>query len=236
MSPTTAPSFRLDIVSDTICPWCYVGKRRLAEALPMLQAEGLQFDVTWRPFQLNPDMPPEGYDRRDYRVAKFGSWEKSQALDARVAEAGASAGLVFRHDLMARTPNTLASHALVGLAHQIGGAAMQDRVVEALFTAYFTEGRDVGDAAVLADIAEVAGIERNHAAATLADPASLRAVAAEESLARRRGLDGVPSFILNGYFLFSGAQPAELIVRALRQASAQLVAAGEAAEPAHAQA
>jgi predicted DsbA family dithiol-disulfide isomerase len=87
--------FRLDIVSDTICPWCYVGKRRLAAALHILEAEGLAFDVTWRPFQLNPTMPREGLDRRAYRSAKFGSWEKSQALDAQVIEAGASAGLVF---------------------------------------------------------------------------------------------------------------------------------------------
>ena len=140
MTSTAPSSFRLDIVSDTICPWCYVGKRRLAAALPILEAEGLTFDVAWRPFQLNPTMPREGLDRRAYRSAKFGSWEKSQALDAQVTEAGASAGLVFRHDLMAKTPNTVASHALIRLAHETGGAATQDRVVEALFSAYFTLG------------------------------------------------------------------------------------------------
>src|SRR4029077_3197575 len=102
-SPNPGTPFHLDIVSDTICPWCYVGKRRLEEALPILKAEGLTLDVTWRPFQLNPTIPKEGLDRRAYRSAKFGSWEKSQALDAQVAEAGASAGLVFRHDLMAKT-------------------------------------------------------------------------------------------------------------------------------------
>jgi predicted DsbA family dithiol-disulfide isomerase len=143
-------SFRLDIVSDTICPWCYVGKRRLAAALPILEAEGLTFDVAWCPFQLNPTMPREGLDRRAYRSAKFGSWEKSHALDAQVTEAGASAGLVFRHDLMAKTPNTVASHALIHLARETGDAAMQDGVVEALFSAYFTQGLDVGDPAVLA--------------------------------------------------------------------------------------
>ena len=151
MTGAALSSFRLDIVSDTICPWCYVGKRRLAAALPVL---GLTFDVTWRPFQLNPTMPREGLDRRAYRSAKFGSWEKSQALDAQVTEAGASAGLVFRHDLMAKTPNTVASHALIRLARETGDAAMQDRVVEALFSAYFTQGLDVGDLAVLADLAE----------------------------------------------------------------------------------
>ena len=120
MTSAALSSFRLDIVADTMCPWCYVGKRRLAAALPILEAEGLTFDVTWRPFQLNPTMPREGLDRRAYRSAKFGSWEKSQALDAQVTEAGASAGLVFRHDLMAKTPNTMASHALIRLAHETG--------------------------------------------------------------------------------------------------------------------
>jgi predicted DsbA family dithiol-disulfide isomerase len=230
-------SFRLDIVSDTICPWCYVGKRRLAAALPILEAEGLTFDVTWRPFQLNPTMPRKGLDRRAYRSAKFGSWEKSQALDAQVTEAGASAGLVFRHDLMAKTPSTVASHALIRLARETGDAAMQDRVVEALFSAYFTQGLDVGDPAVLADLAEGAGIERSRASAFLSEPASFDAVIDDEKLARGLGLNGVPSFVLGGNYLFSGAQPTSVMVRALREASAKLISAGQVAapaEPAHA--
>jgi predicted DsbA family dithiol-disulfide isomerase len=237
MTGAALSSFRLDIVSDTICPWCYVGKRRLAAALPILEAEGLTFDVTWRPFQLNPTMPREGLDRRAYRSAKFGSWEKSQALDAQVTEAGASAGLVFRHDLMAKTPNTVASHALIRLARETGDAAMQDRVVEALFSAYFTQGLDVGDPAVLADLAEGAGIERSRASAFLSEPASFDAVIDDEKLARGLGLDGVPSFVLGGNYLFSGAQPTSVMVRALREASAKLISPGQVAapaEPAHA--
>jgi len=230
-------TLQLDIVSDTICPWCYVGKRRLDAALPVLAAEGLAFEVTWRPFQLNPDMPREGVDRRAYRTAKFGSWEQSQVRDAQVAAAGASAGLTFRHDLMARTPNTVASHALLRLAHDFGGAAMQDRVVEALFAAYFTQGVDIGDGAVLADIAAAAGIDRACAAAFLADPASADAVASEETLARSLGLDGVPSFVLGGYYLFSGAQPTAVMIQALREASAALISApGRGALPEHAHA
>jgi predicted DsbA family dithiol-disulfide isomerase len=213
---------RLDIVSDTICPWCYVGKRRLAAALPLLAAEGLAFEVTWRPFQLNPTMPKAGLDRRDYRVAKFGSWERGRALDAQVAAAGAADGLVFRHDLMARTPNTLASHALIRLAHEVGGAASQDEVVEGLFAAYFTLGRDVGDHGVLADVGEAAGIDRARVSGFLDDPASTEAVIRDEELARGLGLSGVPSFIVDGRFLFSGAQPTASIVRALREASAAL--------------
>jgi predicted DsbA family dithiol-disulfide isomerase len=177
-------------------------------------------------------MPREGLDRRAYRSAKFGSWEKSQALDAQVTEAGASAGLVFRHDLMAKTPNTVASHALIRLAHETGDAAMQDRVVEALFSAYFTQGLDVGDLAVLADLAEGAGIERSRASAFLFEPASFDAVIDDEKLARGLGLNGVPSFVLGGNYLFSGAQPTSVMVRALREASAKLISAGQVAAPA----
>lgn len=213
---------RLEIVSDTICPWCYIGKRRLGGALAELAAEGLAFEPLWRPFQLNPIMPPEGLDRRSYRAAKFGSWERSQALDAQVAAAGAEDGLVFRHDLMARTPNTVASHALIHLAHELGGAALQDRVVEALFAAYFTQGRDVGDPAVLADLAEAAGMDRTRVATYLADPASGAAVRRDEELARRLDLHSVPSIVLDGHHLFSGALPTPSIVQTLREASAVL--------------
>jgi predicted DsbA family dithiol-disulfide isomerase len=218
----TDGTFHLDIVSDTICPWCYVGKRRLAQALPLLAAEGLSFDVTWRPFQLNPDLPKEGLDRRLYRSRKFGSWEKSQALDNQVAEAGRTEGLVFRHDLMAKTPNTLASHTLIRFALTVGGAALQERVVEALFSAYFTQGRDVGNPDVLADIGEEAGLERNRVLALLSDSASAAAVVDDEQLGRDLGLTGVPSFVLEGHHLFSGAQPVAIIVRALREAAVDL--------------
>lgn len=216
------PRMRLDIVSDTICPWCYIGKRRFAAALPLLAAEGITFEVHWQPFQLNPDMPTKGIDRRAYRTAKFGSWEKSLALDAQVAAAGQSEGLTFRHDLMARTPNTLASHTLIRLARQEGGFDLQDQMVEALFVAYFTEGRDIGDPAVLTEIAEQAGLERTRTEACLADPANVEAVRHDEQLARRLGLNGVPSVLLEGHYLFSGAHPTPVVVRALREASAQI--------------
>lgn len=216
------PALRLEIVSDAICPWCYIGKRRLGRALEQLAAEGLAFERLWRPFQLNPTMPTEGVDRRSYRTGKFGSWERSQALDAQVAAAGAEDGLVFRHDLMARTPNTVASHALIRLAHELGDAELQDRVVEALFAAYFTQGRDVGDPAVLADLAEAAGMDRTRVATYLADPASAAAVRRDEALARRLDLHGVPSIVLDGHHLFSGALPTPSIVQALREASAVL--------------
>ena len=225
----------LDILSDTICPWCYVGKRHLEAALPVLAAEGLRFSLTWRPFQLNPAMPAEGVARRDYRTAKFGSWERSLALDAQIAETGRRAGLMFRHDLMQRTPNTIASHVLVALAHELGGAAPQDRLVEALFAAYFTRGDDVGDHAVLARIAADCGLDPASVAAALSDPARSDAVLREDGHLRAQGFGGVPSLMLDSHFLFSGAQPAEAMVAAFRDAAAQIRAMpARQAEPADA--
>ncbi|MEM7044115.1 MAG: DsbA family oxidoreductase [Pseudomonadota bacterium] len=222
-------ALKLDVVSDTICPWCYVGKRRLAAALAELAGEGLAFEVTWRPFQLNPTMPKEGLDRRDYRTRKFGSWERSKALDVQVAAAGAEDGLTFRHDLMTRTPNTLASHALIRLAHDLGGTVMQDAVVELLFVAYFTGGRDVGDHRVLAEIGEEAGLGRANIDPFLSDAANLEAVVYDENLARGLGLNGVPSFVFDGRFLFSGAQPVTAICNMLREAAAAHLASGNVA-------
>jgi predicted DsbA family dithiol-disulfide isomerase len=210
---------QIDIVSDSICPWCYIGKRRFAVALEVLAREGLAFEVSWKPFQLNPNMPREGLDRRQYRTAKFGSWEKSQALDAQVVEAGRSVGLSFRYDLMKKTPNTLASHVLVRLAREVGDASLEERAVEAVLAAYFTLGRDIGERDVLADIGETLGIERARVLHTLADPASTAAVIAAEEHARRLGLNGVPSFVFQDRFLFSGAQPVAEVVLTLREAT-----------------
>lgn len=232
-------ALHLDIVSDTICPWCYVGKRKLADALGILAREGLTFDVAWRPFQLNPDMPKAGLDRREYRSRKFGAWEKSQALDAQVAAAGRPVGLDFQHERMERTPNTVASHILVRLAYEAGGAVMQDAVVEALFRSYFTEGRNVGDSQVLADLGASAGLDRDAVLAALGDPAQAEAVVREEGLARSLGLNGVPSFVLEGHYLFSGAQPVQAMVKALRGAAAALTskdAPADASEKADARA
>lgn len=222
VSPPGDAPLALDIVSDTICPWCFVGKRHLEAALPVLAAEGLVFELTWRPFQLNPDMPAAGVERRAYRTAKFGSWERSLALDAQLAETGRRSGIAFRHDLMRRTPNTVASHVLVALAHESGGAAMQDRVVEALFAAYFTQGADVGDHGVLAGIAAGCGLDRSSVDAALAAPDHAAAVMREEKQWRGQDFGGVPSFVLDGYLLFSGARPPEAMVATFRDAAAQL--------------
>lgn len=220
-SPGRAPS-RIDIVSDAICPWCWVGKRNLAAALATLDAEGGErFEVHWRPFQLNPDMPREGVERDAYRAAKFGSVERSRQLDAQVAQAGAAAGLEFRHDRMRRTPNTVDAHRLIRLAGE-RGPAVQDRVVESLFRACFQDGRDIGDRAELAAIAGEAGMDAGAVAASLAGAEGEAEVRAEDEGFRRLGLSGVPTFALQGHVLFSGAMPPERMAEAFRQALAIL--------------
>jgi predicted DsbA family dithiol-disulfide isomerase len=205
---------RIDIVSDAICPWCYIGKRQLERALPVLANEGLRFSVHWNPFQLNPDMPKEGRDRIAYRVQKFGSAERARELDERVANAAAAVGLDFRQELMLRTPNTLDAHRLIWFA---GREGVQDAVMEAVFAAYFTQGLDIGDRDVLADCAGKGGVDRAAAEEFLDGDVAAKEMLAADGAAREAGVNGVPSFFLDGYGLFSGAMPAETIAEALRK-------------------
>eukprot|EP01037_Dinobryon_pediforme_P001406 gene1407-1427_t len=202
---------RIEVISDVICPWCFIGKRNLEAALALLAQEGLQFTVTWRPYQLNPDMPPSGIARAIYRAAKFGSAERARELDEQVSQAGTAAGLQFRFDRMERTPNTVPAHRLIRLA---GVAGCQDAVVERLFDAYFHQGEDVGDPLVLASIAAAHNIDPTALASTAGD-AEIRAA---DEAARRAGLTGVPSFLMEGYFLFSGAMQPEAMASQFRGA------------------
>ena len=212
---TAARTLAVEVVSDVICPWCFVGKRRMEQASRLL-GEELHPDVRWRPFQLNPTMPKEGLDRRTYRIAKFGSWEHSQALDAQVAAVGREVGIAFRHDLMARTPNTFNAHRLIWLAGQEG---KQDEIVEALFRAYFTEGRDIGEISVLADLAAEAGLTRERAIEFLRSDEGSAEVSEQEAQARRLGISGVPTILVGGVPVFSGALRAEIMAAKLREAS-----------------
>ena len=216
---TASVGTRIDIVSDVICPWCYVGKRQLERALATLAEEGLVFQVHWNPFQLNPDMPKEGRDRTAYRTWKFGSAEKAAALDQRIVEAAAGVGLAFRVDLMTRTPNTIDAHRLIWFAGQNGD---QDATMEAVFKAYFIEGRDIGDHAVLADCAAEAGLPHQAVLDFLAGDLADKEMRAADQAAREAGVSGVPSFFLDGYSLFSGAMPAAAIADALRRGQAVL--------------
>jgi predicted DsbA family dithiol-disulfide isomerase len=210
-SPT---GLRIDIVSDAVCPWCYIGKRQLERALTTLAQEGLHFSVHWNPFQLNPDMPKEGRDRAAYRAQKFGSPERVREMDERVTGAAANVGLPFRLDLIQRTPNTLDAHRLIWLA---GREGVQDAVMEAVFIAYFTQGRDIGDHDVLADCAALGGMDRASAADFLSGDVAAQEMLAADRAAREAGVNGVPSFFLDGYSLYSGAMPAETMAEALRK-------------------
>jgi predicted DsbA family dithiol-disulfide isomerase len=215
-SASDVPSARsIGIVSDAICPWCYIGKRQLERALPIDAREGLRFSVHWHPFQLNPDMPREGVDRANYRRAKFGSMERSEQLDRQVTEAAAAVGLTFRLDLLRRTPNTVDAHRLVWLAGQEG---VQDAVMEAIFRAYFTEGADIGRLAVLADCAGASGMNSDAVLAFLRGDTLEAEVRAADRQAREAGVTGVPSFFLDGHGLFSGALPAEKMAAAFTRA------------------
>src|SRR3984885_14507156 len=179
----------IEVISDAICPWCWVAKRRLDSAIAAL-APDVTAIVTWRPFELNPEMPKAGVDRRAYRSAKFGSWQRSQALDAQVAAAGRSEGLVFNHDKMERTPNTIDAHRLIRLAGQQG---KQDDVVEGLFAAYFNEGRDIGDPAVLAEIGASAGLDRARILTMLASDEGQAEVRSDLRRAVSLRVSGVPT-------------------------------------------
>ena len=206
-----AKPLRIEVASDVICPWCYIGKRRLEKALALVEGE-VEPRVEWLPFQLNPAMPPEGVARAEYRRAKFGSPERARELDARVASEGAGEGIRFAFDRMQRTPNTLAAHRLIDVAQR---AERADSVVNALFRAYFEEARDIGDETVLAGIAADCGIADWPRAA---DP---QRVAGLEEQVREWGISGVPTFIFERRSGISGAYPPEELAAAIRAAAAR---------------
>lgn len=214
MSAAATP-LRVEVVSDVVCPWCYIGKRRLEKALALV-AGSLVPQITWLPFQLNPGMPAEGMPRAEYRRAKFGSVERGRQLDARVSAEGRAEGIDFALERIERTPNTFAAHQLIDLAQQAGAGAA---VVDALFRAYFEEARDVGDRGVLLGIAESAGLARALLEARWADAAEARRVAELEHSMKALGISGVPTFILERKFGVSGAQPAEALAAAMREAA-----------------
>jgi predicted DsbA family dithiol-disulfide isomerase len=212
---TGSTAGRIDVISDAICPWCYIGKRQLERALDILEKQKLHFTVAWHPFQLNPDMPAEGVDREKYRVAKFGSLERSNQMDQRITETAATVGIEFHLEKLTRTPNTLNAHRLIRFAGQKGA---QDDVVEALFYEYFCNGGDIGDAKVLASVGNKGGLDYEEVLAMLGTDESKREVLAGDQMARQCGIQGVPSFALQGHVLFSGAVPGEEMADTFRRA------------------
>jgi predicted DsbA family dithiol-disulfide isomerase len=196
----------LEIFADTVCPWCFIGKRRLMRALSARPQAGLQ--LRWRAFQLNPGMPAAGIDRSQYMTAKFGSLERAQRVFDNVARVGRHEGIDFRFDLVRRTPNTLRSHRLVQAAARLGRDGL---MLDRLFTAYFSEGADIGEAAVLSRLAEDAGLPGDIAETAIGGSPEIDMALNEDFQSRRLGITGVPYFIFNGRFGLSGAQEPEVL-------------------------
>lgn len=202
------PVVQLDIVSDVMCPWCYIGKRRLEKALEA--RPGVAFDIRWRPYQLDPTIPEEGMPRQEYMDKKFG--ERGEQIYGRIAAAGEDEGIPFAFDKIAKSPNTLNAHRLIRWAATAG---VQNQVVERLFRAYFEEGRDLTDKAFLAGVAEEAGMERAVVERLLEGDADKDLVEQEIDLAQRMGVQGVPCFIFDNKYVVMGAQEADVLVKAI---------------------
>ncbi len=213
----------IDIFSDTICPWCFIGKRRLERALAERPLPNLT--IHWRAFQLNPDMPEGGMDRQRYLEAKFGGSDNAQAVYDQVRAAGESEGIVFAFEAMQRVPNTVASHRLIRYAADSGN---QDAVVQALFDAYFLRGEDIGDLGVLSAAAATGGLDAETARAFLEGDAGTEAVRDEDRGARQAGISGVPCFIFNRRHALAGAHPPEVLHQLFDLALQEEAAAAEA--------
>jgi len=216
-------SLSIDIVSDIVCPWCFIGKRRLEAALDLYRARNPAAaapQVTYHPFELNPDVPREGIARADYIAKKFGA--RGYSAHDRLVQAGTPLGIAFAFDRIARQPNTLAAHSLIESARRPG---VQGAVKEALMQAFFVDRLDLTDTATLVQIAADAGLERKEAEAAIADEELRRAVAEEEEKARGMGVQGVPFFIFNKRIAVEGAQPPEALLDAMLEAEKESAAA-----------
>jgi predicted DsbA family dithiol-disulfide isomerase len=218
------PELVIDIVSDVVCPWCYIGKRKLEAALALPEASALPTPVLrWHPFQLNPDMPLDGMPRQQYLEDKFGGPERAATIYARVKAAGQSVGLQLNIDTITQQPNTLAAHTLLAYAQQNGRDGTD--VKERLLRAYFTENRNIGELDVLVAIAEEAGLD-GHAVRHFLSTLEARAAVAEgDQRAREMGINGVPFFIFNHKVAVSGAQDPAQLLQAMQQAVAPTAAA-----------
>lgn len=212
-------AIRLDIFSDPVCPWCYIGKTLLDRALESRPDHPMV--VEWHPFQLNPDMPKEGVDRREYLEAKFGGKAKAVEIYANIERAARDAGLEIAFDKMERTPNTLDAHRLI---HWAGLEGRQNAVVSALFRAYFREGRDIVDHATLSEIAGACGMDGAAVARLLASDADADDLAARDKDARKKGVSAVPTFLVDRQFVMPGAQPTALWQQVIDEITQQIEA------------
>ncbi|MEQ1864282.1 MAG: DsbA family oxidoreductase [Micropepsaceae bacterium] len=208
-------SMQIDVISDTVCPWCYIGKRRLERAIRLRPQ--IEFQVRWRPFQLDPTTPPEGVDRKTYIERKFGSSDKIKPIHAALLKAGDDEGINFAFEKIARTPNTINSHRLIRWSQAMG---FQDALVERLFKAYFTEGADIGQIDVLKRLGADAGMDPELVEDLLNTDIDLEKVQHEDSMARKIGISGVPTFLIGGKILVNGAQDAEHLAHVIDRVAA----------------
>jgi predicted DsbA family dithiol-disulfide isomerase len=216
---------QIDVISDTVCPWCFIGKRRLARAMTMRPA--LAFDVKWRPYRLDPTIPKGGHDRKAYMRAKFGEDPmKIVEMHKLIAAEGAKDGIEFDFGAIERRPDTLDSHRLIRWAEAAG---VQDEVVERLFISYFENGEDIGDIRVLADIADISGMDGVEIAQRLESDEDRQLVEREDQIAHEMGVTGVPAMIFGNRLAVSGAREPELLVSVIDRVTE--MAAQQTAEP-----
>jgi len=198
---------QIDVISDTVCPWCFIGKRRLMRAMAM--RPNIAFDVKWRPYRLDPTIPTGGMDRQAYMRAKFGDDPMAIVeMHKQIASEGAKDGIEFDFAAIKRRPDTLDSHRLIRWAEAAG---VQDEVVERLFIAYFENGEDIGDVRVLADIADLCGMDGVEVAQMLETDADAALVERDDQIAHEMGVTGVPAMIFGGKLAVSGARDAEML-------------------------
>ena len=216
---STPPVLTIDVVSDVVCPWCFVGKRRLEKALALVP--DVPTEIHWRPYQLAPDLPPEGKPRRQYMLDKFGDPERIRQIHERLTGIGAEEGIAFDFDRIAVAPNTLNAHRLILWARS---PDIQGRVVEALFTAFFVEGRNLADDEELIAIGAACGLDASLLAELFPTDADVERTQREYASAQRIGVTGVPFFIVAGRYGIAGAEAPETIAGAIRQAAAELAA------------
>ena len=199
---------QIDVIFDTVCPWCFIGKRRLDSALA--QRPHIEADINWHAFMLNPDMPPEGMDRRDYVKVKFGGESRSRRVHHAIGEAGRTVGISFAFDRIGRTPNTVDSHRLVRFAAETGRA---DAAIEALYYAYFLNGQDIGNRSVLFTIGDRLGLDGDALRDYLYSDRDVDDVNEQNARAHRLGISGVPSFVIDGEYSISGAQEPNIFLK-----------------------
>ncbi|WP_336056459.1 DsbA family oxidoreductase [Nitratireductor sp. CH_MIT9313-5] len=209
-------SLSIDVISDVMCPWCFIGQKNLERALE--QVRDIDVAIHWRPYQLDPTLPPEGKDRQTYLEEKFGSRERAQALYDRVREAGRDAGIDFKFDRIEKSPNTLDAHRVIRWAAS-AGEGVQDKLVRRLFELYFLEGANIGSHAVLIQAARESGMDSAVVETLLPTEADLQEVSQEVGTAQKMGVTGVPCFLLEGKYALMGAQPPEALADAIRKVS-----------------